>query len=114
MRRVFVLAGCLLIALPISAWLLASPPEPVPKPQVNTPGPVTQGRYQVVFSPWMRADTFLLDTQTGRMWKPVQYTDLEGEPTVWQYVERLDTAAEFLNWSRGFKSKTESGPDVQR
>jgi len=30
------------------------------------------GRFQVYFSPIMRADTFLVDTQTGKVWKHVQ------------------------------------------
>ena len=29
------------------------------------------GRYQVVFSPMVRADTFLLDTATGTIWQSV-------------------------------------------
>ncbi len=51
--------------------------------QVNT-------RYQIYFSPHMRIDTYLLDSQTGRSWRPIQYNDLEGRPTVWKEVFRED------------------------
>jgi hypothetical protein len=47
---------------------------------------VVQGRYQIVVSKWLRADTFLLDTQTGTVWKQTQDT---GSGTVgWALMPR--------------------------
>lgn len=56
------------------------------------------GRYQIVFSPHARADNFLLDTQTGKIWTRVEYTNVQGEPEVWKYEERIDGATEFDEW----------------
>ena len=33
------------------------------------------GRYQIVINPTVRADTFLLDSETGRVWQMTQYTN---------------------------------------
>jgi hypothetical protein len=58
--------------------------EPTP------PEPLIPGRYQIVFNPNMRADTFLLDTATGRVWQFVQISDLKTQPMVWMYRWRVD------------------------
>ncbi len=52
------------------------------------------GRYAIVFSPNVRADTFLLDTKTGNVWQQVKYTDLDGEPMVWTEMTIEDGRAE--------------------
>jgi hypothetical protein len=59
-----------------------------------------QGRYQIVVSPITARDMFLLDTNTGRVWQRVTFTDLKGEPTVWDLVPRLDSAAQELEYIR--------------
>jgi hypothetical protein len=51
-------------------------------------GPV--GRYQIVINPQMRADTFLLDTATGRIWAPGRYTDYVDDPRVWELESKVD------------------------
>jgi hypothetical protein len=62
------------------------------------------GRYQMFFSPHARADMYLLDTETGRIWKPVTIsnakdTNLQGStPQVWLYQDRVDTEQEFDLW----------------
>lgn len=56
------------------------------------------GRFQIVINPSMRADTFLLDTQTGRVWEKVRFVDMEGEPWVWLIVDRLDNSQEIRQW----------------
>jgi hypothetical protein len=56
------------------------------------------GRYQIFFSPHARADTFLIDTQTGKIWSRTKYTDIKGEPEVWELEERLDSDAAFNEW----------------
>jgi hypothetical protein len=58
----------------------------------------TSGRYQMVISPTIRADTFLLGTQTGKIWQRIKFNDLEGEPEVWEAQTRLDSAQEKANW----------------
>lgn len=60
------------------------------------------GRYQIVFSPHVRADTFLLDTVTGRVWSHAQYTSYEGNPSAWDLEHRHDAEDE---WT--LKKKTE-------
>jgi hypothetical protein len=52
--------------------------------------PLQNGRFQIFFNPNARADTFLLDTQTGKVWRLTQITDVIGDPTVWDRMERLD------------------------
>jgi len=63
------------------------------------------GRYQVVLNPNVRADTFLIDTATGRTWVQTAVTDVEDEPTVWMYRERIDDAADFVAWGARQKFK---------
>ena len=59
---------------------------------------VSAGRYQIVMRDGVRADTFLLDTETGRVWKPVTITNVKGEPEIWRIADRVDTAADFDAW----------------
>lgn len=54
------------------------------------------GRYTIVFSPHVRADTYLLDTKTGTVWQPTKYTDVINEPTVWSREARADSTAELV------------------
>jgi hypothetical protein len=56
------------------------------------------GRYQIVFSPHARADTYLVDTETGKVWESVVYTDVEGKPSVWRAMDRIDGDAELAVW----------------
>jgi hypothetical protein len=74
--------------------------------QPTAPTATRDGRFQIIFSPsGLRADTFLLDTQTGRAWRKVQYTDLETEPDVWKLEDRVDSQAEPMAWAAGYRSK---------
>jgi hypothetical protein len=77
--------------------LLAQPANSV-KSAAPAPHATTTGRYQIVFSPHVRADAFLLDTETGRTWQWVQYTDVPGTPTVWTIRQRFDSPAELAAW----------------
>ncbi len=56
--------------------------------------PARDGRYTIFFSPHVRADTFLLDTATGKVWVLTKFSDLNGAPSAWDYMPRLDTAAD--------------------
>jgi hypothetical protein len=62
---------------------------------INTP-PI--GRYQIVFNPNVRADTFLIDTQTGKTWVATHISDVEGDQTIWLFRDRADDEQEFSDW----------------
>ena len=72
--------------------------------QQPTETKMNPGRYQLVINPNVRADTFLLDTQTGRIWMPTEYTNLGPipgmgpKPTVWQFQDRVDNQEELARW----------------
>ena len=63
------------------------------------------GRYQIITSPVVARNTFLLDTQTGKIWQLTQFTNLKDEPMAWMIQPRLDTELEQTKWaiSQGFK-----------
>ncbi len=58
------------------------------------------GRYQLFFSPHARADVYLVDTETGQIWKPITINNAQDEnfssaPEVWVYQKRVDSEQEF-------------------
>lgn len=62
------------------------------------------GRYQMFFGPHARADVYLVDTQTGQIWKPITIsnakdTNLKVAPEIWIYQDRIDTEQQFDVWS---------------
>ena len=89
MKRAFfalVIAG----ATPVPTFAQS---VPMPHNTVNDFWPSGQngeGRFRIFFSPHVRADTFLVDTQTGRVWRLTQFTGLNGEPAAWVPMSRLD------------------------
>jgi hypothetical protein len=52
--------------------------------------PVPAGRYQILMSPHNARDTFLLDTETGRVWQLTVLTFLNDDPAVWELMPRID------------------------
>lgn len=66
---------------------------------------ITRGRFQIVINPNVRADTFLLDTDSGRTWKPTAFTDLDGEPVVWEPQDRVDNEQELRLWIASHRAK---------
>ena len=56
------------------------------------------GRYRIVMRDGIRADTFLLDTVDGRVWRPRTYTDVEGGPQVWVLENRFDSDTDQTAW----------------
>jgi hypothetical protein len=54
----------------IAAALVAQSHRPTVTSSTSTGFP----RFQIINNPNVRADTFLLDTETGKIWKPVQFT----------------------------------------
>ena len=65
------------------------------------------GRYQIVISPSSAANTFLLDTETGRVWREVVVDNIEGEPAVFKLQDRVDSDADLTAWARTKKRKTD-------
>jgi hypothetical protein len=63
------------------------------------------GRYQIVMSSLARADAFLLDTQTGKVWQWTQFTDIENEPNAWVPKLRFDSDQEMYRWALTQKKK---------
>lgn len=63
------------------------------------PQPISAtGRYQIFFSPNVRADTFLVDTSTGRIWRMAEFSDISMKPTAWVMEDRLDSNEELSAW----------------
>ncbi|HTS48294.1 MAG TPA: hypothetical protein VMH05_10150 [Bryobacteraceae bacterium] len=69
----------------------------------------TNGRYQIVMNPEFARNTFLVDTQVGKVWRLTQFTDVKGEPTGWVVMARLDTDQDVFAWAlrQGFKPETQ-------
>lgn len=97
-----VMLGGLGVLLYVNSSLFATPSPPPRENAVD--GAV--GRYQIVVNPNVRADTFLLDTVTGRVWQPTEYTNLKGKPTVWQVMDRVDSDEEIRDWAQQFERKS--------
>ena len=68
------------------------------KPALQPIQPTALGRYQIIISPSVRADIFMLDTQTGSTWKPTQFSDVSGQPMIWKYQDKVDNAQELREW----------------
>jgi hypothetical protein len=52
--------------------------------------PEQLGRFQLVMKPESRGEPFLLDTGTGKVWRLVQHSELNGTPVVWEPMDRLE------------------------
>lgn len=52
------------------------------------------GRYVIVHSPHVRADTVMIDTATGRVWSLTSYTFLNGEPRAWTLMNQVNNNAD--------------------
>jgi hypothetical protein len=92
----------------------------VPQARAEPPSP-SVGRYQIVFSPTVRADTFLLDTATGTVWQSAKVSTNEVSKDAWVLMERIDKV--LLNAPRASSSSdrapagrapTNLGPSVAR
>ncbi len=68
------------------------------------------GRFQIIFNPSIRADTFLLDTGTGKVWQLTKFTDLKNDPVAWVYMDRLDDGQEVLMWAKDKAKPQEKNP----
>lgn len=61
---------------------------------VSAAAPARPQRYQVFFSPHVRADTFLVDTQKGRVWVLTKFTDIPNEPSAFDEVDVIDNTGD--------------------
>ncbi|MDA8094716.1 MAG: hypothetical protein M0T84_12615 [Betaproteobacteria bacterium] len=68
------------------------------------------GRFEIVIDPHVRADTFLLDTQTGKIWRLVKYDDLPGKPVVWRFMDRIDNLPQALRWDKAHSGRERAAP----
>jgi hypothetical protein len=70
------------------------------------------GRYQIIISPQVARNTFLLDTATGRVWQLGVYSDLKDDPTAWIIMPRIDDDSDLsrLVKEHGTKPKTDLPP----
>ncbi len=71
------------------------------------------GRYTIIHSPLLEADTMLLDTATGRTWQLQKGTIYNGDPLIWTEIYRLDTPADYYNMNALYglkKPKPTTGP----
>ena len=87
MTRTLV-ASVLVLSAAALAILAAQPSAPVRSVSADV------GRYQLVINPQIRADTFLLDTATGRIWTPGRELEYVGDPRVWEPETKVDSAAQ--------------------
>jgi hypothetical protein len=85
------------------AMRLTTPALAEPDESLSTPG-----GYQIVINPQIRADTFLLDTATGRMWTIVKYVDRQGEPAVWEQMGRMDNLHDYDELRKAYPLKSSS------
>ena len=99
-----VLVALIFATSMIGQCVKAQVPKPQSPPARLAGGNCNAGRYQIFFSPHARADVYLLDTETGKIWRPVTITNasdsnLSGAPPeIWLYQERVDTETEFKVW----------------
>lgn len=70
-------------------WPRTTGTQALPKPTTQSSAP---GRFQIVMSPNVRADTFLLDTETGDTWVQTEITDRPNNPTIWLHRQKIDDA----------------------
>ncbi len=66
---------------------------------LRTSSTALTGRYQLVVPGELMGLAVLLDTTTGKTWHQVQYTNLEGKPSLWvPTAERVDNYRELEAW----------------
>lgn len=89
--------GLLLTFLAIVlVWPKTTETQALPKPNIQTSSP---GRFQIFVNPNVRADTILLDTETGKTWVQTTISNVKGGPTVWFFREKIDDEKQFEAWS---------------
>lgn len=101
-KRIFILAALAVLSVGATSFLMGQAAPTVVKQATANASQV--GRYQIVFNPSVRADTFLLDTQTGQTWVQSEVTtDAVGKRTIWVFRERVDNWQAFSDWLKEVK-----------
>jgi hypothetical protein len=96
-RRLLALPVFVVLVVGIASFVMGQSAPTIKPPSVNAS---QVGRYQIFTNPNVRADTFLLDTETGSTWAQTQITDATGTPTIWVYRERVDNEQQFTDWAK--------------
>jgi hypothetical protein len=92
-------------------WPLGRDMPAAPKASESTPSIMSSGRYQVFVSPNIKGHTFMLDTDTGRVWI-MRRDDTSGEFSLKRVpVEQVDQGQTAKGGSG--KSKTEDKQPTQ-
>jgi hypothetical protein len=74
----------------------------------------TQGRYQIILGPMTRQDTYLLDTQTGQVWRLTTMTNLKAEPDVWRIMDKIDNKCDYEHLVSKYGMNTEAEKALSR
>ncbi len=95
--------GIIAILTVVSSGLSQTTRPQTPRPAQSARQGMEPGRYQIFFSPVARADVYLVDTATGRIWRPINITNAEqpglsGSPQVWMFQDRLDNHEQLAEW----------------
>jgi hypothetical protein len=64
--------------------------------------PEQPGRFQIIMKPDSRGEPFLLDTATGKVWRLVQHSELNGTPIVWEPMDRLEGPFNYMALAQKF------------
>lgn len=72
-----------------------------------------QGRYQIVINPSAGGVSDLLDTWTGKVWQQTKLVDMDGEPTVWLFMDKIDNDEQFDAWIKNHPSKKDVAADKE-
>jgi len=106
-----------LFAVAVLVLALCAIAQVAKAPQASKPPAVAAqanhvGKYEMFFSPHARADVYLVDTETGQLWRPITIsnasdTNFKGKaPEVWVYQERIDSEQDFDTWMAFHKQST--------
>jgi hypothetical protein len=95
MKKWIALSLLFVLALFITAKLAAQSAQSASRTTSNP-----DGRFRIIMRDGVRADTFLLDTETGKVWARVAFTNVKGTPDVWVYEDRLDNESQRETWER--------------
>ncbi len=103
MKKLVVVIVFVMVACAIAQTVKAPQPAKQPTAVAAAPAQSHVGKYQLFFSPLARADVYLVDTETGKIWKPITITNakdtnLKSAPEVWVYQERVDSEQDFDVW----------------
>jgi hypothetical protein len=85
----------------------------VPKTTQFANAPIPQGRYQIIISPHAARDTFLLDTETGRVWALRAFVFLNDDPVAWVPMPRIDNDDDYAKFVREHGKKPRQSPSAR-